>query len=186
VSRFHTKIQEDSGLVILTDLESTNGTRVNGHPVQMRVLRKSDQLSIGRCLLVYSGRDDRIDGNESGEGQATKGRNDIFDPDGSLGVDDLATRGPADVDGLMGELFPQGPPLIPQDLGLAQQAQLSDLLAFVHDRIRFVLESAKEELDKEGKGTHRMLVERIDWDRLLKLEMDLAIYLRKSADPNAE
>ena len=33
VSRFHAKVQEDGGKIILTDLESTNGTRVNGHPV---------------------------------------------------------------------------------------------------------------------------------------------------------
>jgi predicted component of type VI protein secretion system len=47
VSRFHAKIQEDNGRIILTDLDSTNGTRVNGHPVQMRVLQVGDQLSIG-------------------------------------------------------------------------------------------------------------------------------------------
>src|SRR4029077_17231527 len=53
VSRFHVKIQEDAGRVILTDLESTNGTRINGHPVQMRVLQFGDQMSIGRSLLLY-------------------------------------------------------------------------------------------------------------------------------------
>ena len=53
VSRFHLKIQEDAGRVILTDLESTNGTRVNGVPSQLRVLQIGDLISIGRCLLVY-------------------------------------------------------------------------------------------------------------------------------------
>src|SRR6478752_1929275 len=53
VSRFHLKIQEDGGRIILTDLESTNGTRINGHPVQMRVLQFGDQMSIGRSLLLY-------------------------------------------------------------------------------------------------------------------------------------
>src|SRR5579871_4911702 len=53
VSRFHVKIQEDAGRVILTDLESTNGTRINGHPVQMRVLQFGDQMSIGRSLLLF-------------------------------------------------------------------------------------------------------------------------------------
>jgi pSer/pThr/pTyr-binding forkhead associated (FHA) protein len=53
VSRFHAKIQEDGGKLILTDLESTNGTRINGHPIQMRVLQIGDQIAIGRCLLVY-------------------------------------------------------------------------------------------------------------------------------------
>ena len=53
VSRFHLKIQEDAGKVILTDLESTNGTRVNGVPTTMRVLQIGDLIAIGRCLLVY-------------------------------------------------------------------------------------------------------------------------------------
>src|SRR5690349_3138770 len=53
VSRFHAKIQEDAGRIILTDLDSTNGTRVNGHPIRMRVLQIGDQVLIGRCLLLY-------------------------------------------------------------------------------------------------------------------------------------
>src|SRR5262245_27904636 len=57
VSRFHAKIQEDGGRVILTDLDSTNGTRVNGQPVQMRVLQPGDQMTIGRCLLLFGSRE---------------------------------------------------------------------------------------------------------------------------------
>src|SRR3954467_6611810 len=53
VSRFHAKVQEDGGRVILTDLDSTNGTRVNGHPIQMRILQFGDQVSLGRSLLVF-------------------------------------------------------------------------------------------------------------------------------------
>ena len=45
-SRFHAKIQTDDGRVILTDLDSTNGTRVNGHLVQMRVLQPGDVLLV--------------------------------------------------------------------------------------------------------------------------------------------
>ncbi len=58
VSRFHAKVQEDGGRVILTDLESTNGTRVNGRPISARVLRPGDQISVGRCLLAYGDRDE--------------------------------------------------------------------------------------------------------------------------------
>ena len=52
-SRFHAKIQADEGRVILTDLDSTNGTRVNGHLVQMRVLQPGDQILIGRSLIAF-------------------------------------------------------------------------------------------------------------------------------------
>src|SRR5215208_6683252 len=44
VSRFHAKVQQEDGDIILTDLESTNGTRVNGSPVQ---------ISVGRSMLLF-------------------------------------------------------------------------------------------------------------------------------------
>src|SRR4051794_23256171 len=53
VSRFHAKVQVEDGDIILTDLESTNGTRVNGSAVQIRRLRAGDQVSIGRTLLLF-------------------------------------------------------------------------------------------------------------------------------------
>ena len=53
VSRYHAKVQTEDGDVILTDLESTNGTRVNGSTIQIRRLRAGDQVSIGRTLLLF-------------------------------------------------------------------------------------------------------------------------------------
>src|SRR5436305_11373017 len=53
VSRFHAKVQLDNGEVILTDLESTNGTRVNNNVVQIRRLRPGDRIGVGRTLLRY-------------------------------------------------------------------------------------------------------------------------------------
>src|SRR5689334_11604498 len=53
VSRFHAKVQFDNGEVILTDLESTNGTRVNGNVVQIRRLKPGDRIGVGRSLLLF-------------------------------------------------------------------------------------------------------------------------------------
>src|SRR5205809_3270946 len=53
VSRFHAKVQTDNGDIILTDLESTNGTRVNGSVVQIRRLRHGDRVCVGRSLLLF-------------------------------------------------------------------------------------------------------------------------------------
>src|SRR5215211_6471439 len=58
VSRFHAKIQEDHGEVVLTDLDSTNGTSVNGEPVQLRLLRPGDQVSLGRSKLLFGAPDE--------------------------------------------------------------------------------------------------------------------------------
>ncbi len=57
ISRFHIKIQEDQGKLVLTDLESTNGTRVNGEDVQLRLLRFGDVISVGRSVLLYGTKD---------------------------------------------------------------------------------------------------------------------------------
>ena len=53
VSRFHLKIQEDQERLVLTDLESTNGTKVNGEDIQLRILRHGDMICVGRSILLF-------------------------------------------------------------------------------------------------------------------------------------
>ena len=57
ISRFHLKIQQDHEDLVLTDLQSTNGSRVNNEEVQLKILRKGDLISIGRSTLVYGARE---------------------------------------------------------------------------------------------------------------------------------
>ena len=61
VSRFHLKIQEDQGRVVLTDLQSTNGTKVNGEDMQLRILRFGDMITVGRSVLLFGSRDQIAD-----------------------------------------------------------------------------------------------------------------------------
>jgi hypothetical protein len=188
VSRFHVKIQEDSGRVILTDLDSTNGTRVNGHPVQVRVLQHGDQLSIGRSLLLYGSPAEidemlrsRRDGGvapapgRSAAGQAAAGRQTVP----SFADGEFDERVSAEGDEWQ-ELFPQGPPPLPADLRMAQAAQLSDVLAYVHEQLGLLAEQAVE----FGQGElAEMRLHKATWQRLLGLEMQLAQYLRQIANP---
>src|SRR6185295_6702691 len=58
VSRFHAKVQLDDDDYILTDLESTNGTRVNGSVVNIRRLRFGDRVSVGRSILMFGSNDE--------------------------------------------------------------------------------------------------------------------------------
>jgi len=55
VSRRHAEIRraEDGVSVVLRDLRSTNGTRVNGVPVQDHVLADGDEVSVGTTVLRY-------------------------------------------------------------------------------------------------------------------------------------
>jgi hypothetical protein len=204
VSRFHAKIQEDGNRIILTDLDSTNGTRVNGHPVQMRVMQIGDQVSIGRCLLIYGSRDeiaarfaDRQSLNHAGE--ANKESNltvevvsEGWESDDHL-EEPIALEEPIGIssddscridDDQIGDLFPQGPPSPPRGLQPFQRAEISDILAYSHEQIHEVLQSASEELTNDADAVKIMRVAGHAWQRLLNLEMELAIYLRKIADPD--
>jgi len=52
-SRRHAQIRNKDGAFTLTDLGSTNGTRLNGQTVQSRVLDDGDRITIGSTLLEF-------------------------------------------------------------------------------------------------------------------------------------
>lgn len=55
VSRKHAHLSLLNGEWILTDLDSSNGTYVNGRAVKRAVIRAGDQIQIGRTILLYTG-----------------------------------------------------------------------------------------------------------------------------------
>ena len=52
-SRRHAQIRMKDGHYTLTDLGSTNGTRLNGQTVQSRELADGDRITIGTTVLEY-------------------------------------------------------------------------------------------------------------------------------------
>lgn len=52
ISRHHARLQARRGTLVLTDLGSTNGSRVNGVPVQEVVLGEGDRIELGDTVLV--------------------------------------------------------------------------------------------------------------------------------------
>ncbi|MHC4877550.1 MAG: FHA domain-containing protein [Planctomycetota bacterium] len=187
ISRFHAKIQEDEEQVILTDLESTNGTRVNGHPVQMHVLRIGDQIAIGRCLLLY-GSTDQIEAQiqaRRGDFQQSAGGTVTFESAGVRSGQDGADDAAAINGDELPQMFPDGAPPLPQGLRPVQLAQLADALAHLHDRLRSVIERGKA-VGEKGHEPRLFEVDWPDWQRLLQVEMDLSMYIRGTSDPDAD
>lgn len=179
VSRFHAKIQEDAGRVILTDLESTNGTRINGHPVRMWVLQIGDQILFGRCLLVY-GSPEELAGAAFRPKKSDSGLS-ILPPE--HGDDDEGTHLPIPEE-------PAPPPCpfgqrpeMPGQMSPLQAVQVSDLLSYVRSIVLFVLESGEEQRPVPTKGSNRMTVPPESWHQLQKLQLDLSQLLREIADP---
>jgi len=118
-------------------------------------------------------------GREAGGSAAAAGHRTVSGPNDFEGeaIDSESSVPMADE---LQELFPKGPPELPADLKMAQVAQLSDVLAYVHDQLALVVDMAVE--DRQGNQSH-MRVDRDSWQKLLKLEMQLASYLRQIADP---
>jgi hypothetical protein len=52
VSRRHAEIRRSGDLVVLSDLGSTNGTRVNGAPIREQNLAHGDEITVGSTTLV--------------------------------------------------------------------------------------------------------------------------------------
>lgn len=183
VSRFHAKLQDDAGKIILTDLDSTNGTRVNGHPIQMRVLQTGDVLAIGRCLLMIGivrpdGSSDQRPATEMESSTAQVGPHEnqlehdemeFISPPTSLHPDD-------------GELFPGGAPEPPADLRPLQRAQLSDLLSYIHEQIGDVIKNSEEDLDQPA--ARAMVCDWHEWKKIVDLHATLARYLHQIANPD--
>jgi hypothetical protein len=173
VSRFHAKVQEQEGRYILTDLESTNGTRVNGHPITMHVLQVGDQVHIGRCLLVYGTPEElaeRADVTGEGPGRGTV-----------EGIEDRAT---AQSDEDCPELFRDGAPPLPSRLSGVQAAEMEDVLAYVHTMLLRALYSVQ---GPQGQTTTEdVVLSARNWHRLQHLQMQLATYLKAIAQPGGE
>lgn len=193
VSRFHAKIQFDNNEIIITDLESTNGTRVNGNVVQIRRLQPGDRIGVGRSLLLFGSEQEiraRIE-TQSGTRQGNIPTGATFMSPGTLpahslntGLDDLDIElGPTqNVTVEQGNLFIGGralPPL-PQKLGPSNAARLAEILDFLHRH----LTAATEHIRANDDAT-QVTLGFGDWQRVLGVQMLLARYIRAVAEPDA-
>lgn len=184
ISRLHAKLQEDHGQVIFTDLNSTNGSRINGHPVQLRILRPGDHLQLGRCTLLF-GSDEEIAERAHQLGVTIEALLPLLGPHGRS----MPIEGSADAefsladnlnsDNMLTPLFHGERPPLPAELTTLQQARMSDVLACIHEQLQNVILAAAEH-DESGNG--RM---EVPWERfqnLLLLQRDIARWLQQASN----
>ena len=183
ISRFHIKIQEDQGKLVLTDLESTNGTRVNGEDVQLRILRFGDVISVGRSVLLYGTKDQIVN-------RLDELRDNGLEMTGELGAEKMSHDIDADAadfevrwgesENLHSTLHIPAPPDLPVGLTPGQAAQLSEIFEYLHLQSRTLVQGITL---PEG-ATHAKM-DLPHWQELLDLQGRLAEYLRKIGEPGA-
>jgi len=180
ISRYHLKLQEDNDKIVLTDLESTNGTKVNGEEIQVRIVRNGDMIALGRSVILVGSHAD-IDRRiqeiaaklpPANAARARKMRDQL---------EELAEH-KSDVIEDLGDvrmpLLPGGPPPLPERMSPAQSAELAELL----DYVQGVLREAAEGVTVRP-GLEKVEIEFASWQALLDLQATLAELLRKASEP---
>ena len=204
VSRFHLKIHESEGIVVATDLDSTNGTCINGEMVHIWEIKPGDMISVGRSVILVGSRDEiarrlkkmRADKNLPAAAPMGYLTQDMEDEQ-TLTEDDLplisqALR-PLDetTSGMLEELVFQGvtpedlavlhsllPPKLPKGLAPYQSAQLLELLQYFYLRIRYLVANVQND-DKDG----RVSLDQLQWQNLLDQYDRLAHYIKDITEP---
>jgi pSer/pThr/pTyr-binding forkhead associated (FHA) protein len=181
VSRFHVKIQEDQDKIVITDLESTNGTKVNGEDIQLRILRFGDIVSLGRTVLLFGSRE-QIAGRLAelrGDNPSTSSQAEGQQA-GQAGSLEFELNWSADPD-IQSTLHTLLPPDLPERLSPGQAAQLCELLEYLHVRIRDLLNSVKIKADAD-----QVTLDVRQWQNLVDVQSRLASYLRAVGQPPEE
>ena len=175
VSRFHIKIQLDHDNLVLTDLESTNGTRVNNEEVQLRILRHGDMISIGRSTLVYGSRAEIASRMEKLKSSEYGQRLDNMTQSSG---DDVHKDWKEDPNYQLA-LLTIDPPDLPERMSPGQAAQLSEILEFFHVNFRRLIQDV--ELNHE---TQTAEISKIKWHQMLDIQSRIAEYLRQIGRPD--
>ena len=190
VSRYHAKVQTEDGDIILTDLDSTNGTRVNGSTVQIRRLRAGDQISIGRTMLLF-GTMEEIEARRMVKTGVTAGEGGGVQTVQAAELAAAARSGelfarthdaePMDAHGPEWRYREDDIPPLPNKLTAAQSARLSEIFDYMHRG----LTSAVENIEANEDGTE-IRIGFNEWQTIQAVQLLLARYGRAIGEPEDE
>ncbi len=181
VSRCHFKIQRDNERLVLTDLDSTNGTKVNGDECQLKILRHGDLITVGRTLMLLgteqqiAARMAAMTAGANGEGATLS--HELAGHDSSL-LMELKGGQPDSPRPRHGVLSMTEPPSLPDRLSPGQAAQLCEILEYLQARLHRLIEGAKID---DSAGQVKLGME--GWQQLLDVQARLGLLVRQIADP---
>ena len=204
VSRFHLKIHENGGLVVATDLDSTNGTSINGELAQIWEVKPGDMITLGRSTILVGSREDiahrlkmlRADKDLPSATPMGYLKQDIEDEKTQAGESGAFLShlvGPIDetTTGMFEELIFQGltpediavlhsllPPKLPKGLAPYQSAQLLEMLQYFYLRIRYLAAGMR---NNGPDGCVSLDMEQ--WQNMIDLYDRLAHYIKQITEP---
>lgn len=185
VSRYHCRIQADGSEVILTDIDSTNGTRLNGQAIHVATLHAGDLIALGQTLIVVGTRKeitrrlallDDLDLQDVALRLIAGDNSPEFLPKSVINEMENYSY---DLIDAMARLHSLLPPKIPTNLGPAQMAELADAFLYFQIRMRLMIESARP-----NGTTNRVSWDQREWQSFLDLFSRLTEYYTSLTNPN--
>lgn len=176
VSRCHFKVQRDNDRLVLTDLDSTNGTKVNGTECQLKILRHGDLIAVGRSLMLV-GSESQIAARLAAMGgdNATMAR-EPSSAESSVVMElnhEAKSPFPAEL------MQIHEAPSIPDELSPGQKAQLCEILDYLQSRLHRLIETARTD-----ESNQEVVLKLSAWQRLLDTQSRLAGMTRQIANPD--
>ncbi|MGV3605785.1 MAG: FHA domain-containing protein [Planctomycetaceae bacterium] len=178
ISRYHIKIQEDHDKLVVTDLESTNGTKVNGEDIQLRILRFGDTITVGKSVLLFGSRDQialrlaKLRAEESDINAATMDPAQLSKAAEVSSLDfELNWNEDNEVQATLHALEP---PEIPARMSPGQAAQLAEMLEYLHVKLRNLIGAVRVD-----SRSQQVTLDFRQWQAILELQARVAEYIRQ-------
>ena len=196
VSRHHLKIHENDDVVLITDLQSTNGTKINGEPIRVWQLLPGDLITLGQSILLFGS------ATEIAERLAAIGRQDLSSavPMGTGGdesdylnrlISNEVKTGTRSSHLLGKEIFSDLdvselsslqkllPPPPPQGLSPQQAAQMEAFLQYLHLRLRYLVATVRTTpaSPNETASNTRITISAQQWQNIIDLHARIAAWM---------
>jgi pSer/pThr/pTyr-binding forkhead associated (FHA) protein len=200
VSRHHVKIHENDSAVLMTDLQSTNGTKVNGELVRVWQLYPGDLITVGQSMLLFGSASaiaERLatlkaldmsaavsmgtGGDESDLLNWTSDDKKVPKLQSSQMLAKEIFSGMATSD--LSVLHKLPPPILPTDMSPQQAAQIEAFLQYVHLRLRHLITTVRStpHTQNEISTSAKITVSAAQWQNIIDLHSRIASYMSSPA-----
>jgi len=197
VSRHHLKIHKSGSSVLMTDLQSTNGTKVNGEMVRVWQLLPGDLITVGQSILLFGSAAEiaeRLVSLKSSDlssavpmgtgGDESDFLNRTLDgkmlSEGMQSSKLLAKEIFGDMDASdLAVLQMLSLPSLPTDLSPQQAAKIEALLQYVHLRLRHLIRTVRSTPSPptETQTDAKITISAAQWQNIIDLHTRISMYM---------
>ena len=200
VSRNHLKIHESGNAILMTDLQSTNGTKVNGELVRVWQLQPGDLITLGQSIFLFGSATEIAErlvtlkgtdlsaavqmgtgGDESDFLTRTLDNKNVPRTQSSqlLAREIFSSMETSELSALQMLL----PPILPEDMSPLQAAQMEAFLQYLHLRLRYLVSTVRSTPNSphEIPTNARITLSAAQWQNVVDLHAQISTYMSSPA-----